>query len=361
MGGAYLVTRKLDPYMRVHGYVFDYITMDEFVVNGNELTDPLEESRTFSLRLRKNKIIGHIELPFYVRRILKRRQYQIVHIDIDSAWKALLYAVPAKWSGAKVLVHSHATGIDGSNKGLKRFLHNKCKIILSKYADKYIGCSQSALEWLCPKNRISESVVLINGIDTKEFFYSEELRTESRKELQLRDEIVLCNVGRINGNKNQVFLIDILKELRKRIPKAILLLVGPCSDEEYKKIVTKINNERLNKYVVIVGETDQVNKYLNVADYFILPSLFEGLSLASIEAQRTGLRCLLSTGVPPESKVTALAQREPLESGAEEWAKIVEKGLSEMQSRRSEKFSEIYTMDGMANHLSKIYSALIGG
>lgn len=72
MGGAYLVTRKLEPYVREIGYVFDYITMDEFVVSGHEDTDPMQGSKTFAARLRGNKLVGHIKLPLYVKKYLKK-------------------------------------------------------------------------------------------------------------------------------------------------------------------------------------------------------------------------------------------------------------------------------------------------
>ena len=171
MGGAYLVTRKLEPYVREIGYVFDYITMDEFVVSGHEDTDPMQGSKTFSARLRGNKLVGHIKLPLYVKKVLKENSYPIVHIDIDSAWKALLYALPAKKFGAKVLIHSHATGIDGDHKGIKGFLHIICKKIIAHYTDQYIGCSNRAIEWLCPKERLNSAELLMNGIDRREFFF----------------------------------------------------------------------------------------------------------------------------------------------------------------------------------------------
>jgi len=361
MGGAYIVMRKLDPYMRQYGYVFDYITMDEFVVRGKAAVYPLEDSKTFSAKLRSNKIVGHIKLPFYVRKILKENPYNIVHIDIDSAWKALLYAIPAKKSGAKVLIHSHATGIDGDYKGIKGALHGFCKCILSKYSDKYIGCSQQALYWLCPKERLQQGEVLVNGIDKNEYFYNNSLRIKTRKELNIEDCFVLCNVGRINDNKNQSFLIDVIKELKKMISSVMLLLVGPYTEEDYNKLTRKIQLEQMNEEVIIIGETDQVNKYLNAADYFVLPSIFEGLSLASIEAQSTGVRCLLSMGTPPEAKVTELAIREPLESGMKVWASIIYNDSIKQFKRCSGEISIKNTMEGMARHLSNIYMALIGG
>lgn len=361
MGGAYLVERKLEQYMRRYGYIFDYITMDEFIIRGNKETDPLKDSRIFSARLRNHKVTGHIRLPFYVKKVLKNNPYQIVHIDTDSAWKALLYAIPAKKSGAKVLIHSHASGIDGSHKVIKSILHRICKRILAKYADKYIGCSKRALEWLCPEKLLSNAEVLINGINREEYFYDEELRLKTREELDIKEKFVLCNVGRINDNKNQAFLVDVLCGLKVYYPDAVLLLVGPYTKEDYDKLIGKIDVENMRDSVIIAGETDQVNKYLNAADFFVLPSIFEGMPLASIEAQSVGLKCLLSTGTPPEVKMTKLVNREPLNSGANIWAKKIYNESVKPYHRCPTKINSINTMDGMAQHLFKIYSKLTGG
>lgn len=361
MGGAYLVTRKLEPYVRDLGYVFDYITMDEFVINGDKDTDPMNGSRTFSAKLRGNKVLGHIELPFYVKKVLKQNPYEIVHIDIDSAWKALLYAIPAKMSGAKVLVHSHATGIDGEHKSIKGRLHYICKNVLAHYTDKYIGCSSGAMHWLCPKNQMDKAELVVNGIDNKEFFFNQEIREKCRRELGLENKFVLCNVGRINDNKNQIFLVDVLKEMKELLSETVLLLVGPYTEEDLNKLKEKIKTNQMEASVIVVGATNDVNKYLNASDYFVLPSHFEGFSLASIEAQSTGLRCLLSTGTPPEAKITDLADRSDLKLGAEEWANLIIKHCSKPYERDTVHLSSEYTMEGMAKHLTQIYDALIGG
>ena len=360
MGGAYLVERKLDPYMRQYGYVFDYITMDEFVKRGVPETDPLPDSLTYSARLRRNRLIGHILLPFYVRKVLKAHPYQIVHIDIDLSAKALLYALPAKWSGAKVLAHSHASGIDGEYKWLKGLLHCLCKKVLAKYVDQYIACSQQALKWLCPEDRLDNADLLYNGINSQEFFYDPAIRERTRQEFGVVDRFVLINVGRINTNKNQIFLVDVLREIQKEDDTAVLMLVGPYAQADYDVLMKKVNDENLVDSVIVVGETNEVNKYLNAADYFILPSVFEGLSLASVEAQRTGLHCLLSSGTPPEVKFTESATRAELLLGAKEWAKIVLTDRKCKYKRASAGLNKSITLEGMAEHLAKIYARMIG-
>ena len=86
MGGAYVLIRRCEEEIRRldESYVFDYMTMNEFDTN----TDlyPLEESMIFQARLRKNRLIGHIKLPFYIYGELKNNKYDIVHIHSELAW-----------------------------------------------------------------------------------------------------------------------------------------------------------------------------------------------------------------------------------------------------------------------------------
>lgn len=358
-GGAYLVERKLEPYIRKYGYIFDYFTMDEFIDSGNKNTDPLPDSKLFSARLRKNKVLGHIRLPFSFIKVLKANPYKLVHIDIDSAWKALLYAIPAKIIGTKVLVHSHATGIDGHFKSLKRLFHIICKFLLNMFTDKYIACSSKALAWLCPKFEMNNSEILINGINANEFYYKETIRKACRKNLKIENKnFVLCNVGRICENKNQIFLLDVLVDLKKTISDVKLLLVGPYDSEYLSKLKKLVKEKKIEDSVIIENETSDVNRFLNAADFFLLPSHFEGFSLVSLEAQITGLKCILSTGVPLETKVTENVEFAELKQGPKVWAENIKKRMLIIEERNTKHLDERYSLEGMAKHLASIYETM---
>ena len=145
VGGAYIITRRVENEIRKYGFIFDYITMDEFIKRGDKDLDLLPGSIAHSARLRKNRLIGHIKLPFYAYNVFKKEKYKIVHIDTDLAGKALLYAIPAKLSGSKVIVHSHSTGIDGDHRLLKGFAHKLGRQMLPIFTDRYLACSQNAV------------------------------------------------------------------------------------------------------------------------------------------------------------------------------------------------------------------------
>ncbi|MCR5040605.1 MAG: glycosyltransferase, partial [Clostridia bacterium] len=61
--------------------------------------------------------------------------------------------------------------------------------------------------------------------------------------------------------------------------------------------------------VIFAGARPDVPRFLSAADVFVMPSVFEGLGIALIEAQANGLPCLASPGVPAEAVVAEAAKR----------------------------------------------------
>lgn len=66
-----------------------------------------------------------------------------------------------------------------------------------------------------------------------------------------------------------------------------------------------------------------MNRILQAMDVFLFPSLYEGLGIAALEAQASGLPCIISDGVPSECKVTDLAESLDLNLPIDKWANAV--------------------------------------
>lgn len=319
VGGAYIITRRVENEIRKYGYVFDYITMDEFVTTNNPDFDLLPGSVTHSAHLRGNRWLGHIKLPFYAYSVFKKCRYPIVHIDIDLAGKALLYAVPAKLSGSKVIVHSHSTGIDGDHRFLKGLAHKFGRQILPLFTDGYLACSKNAAKWMFPKRVQKDAIVLFNGTDLNRFHYDEEVRKNKRAELGIQDQLVIGNIGTICWRKNQLFLVEILNVLRKRGIDAVLLLVGPGSAEWEQKIHDAAGRYNIYEYVQLLGVRSDTNELLNAMDMYICPSFIEGAPVTLYEAQATGLPCIMTDTISEESNISTWLQKASLEDSTEHW------------------------------------------
>ena len=93
---------------------------------------------------------------------------------------------------------------------------------------------------------------------------------------------------------------------------------------------------------------------------FILPSLFEGLPFVLIEAQSTGVNCLVSDTVTKEAYITDLVMPLSLEENVETWVDAINE-LSTKKKNRIQ-YAELirkkhYDIEYTASRLTEIYTA----
>lgn len=202
------------------------------------------------------------------------------------------------------IIHSHNSD-NVKKKNIFRNILNKFNFILMKlFATKYFACSQLAGEWMF--RRKDGFHIIHNAIDTKKFVYDSKIRDEVRKKLNLEGKFILGHIGRFAEQKNHHYLIDIFSELLKMNNNSILLLVGSEieGNNTYQEIRKKVRNLRLDDKVYFLGSRNDIDKLLQAIDCFVMPSLFEGLSIVCIEAQTSGLRCYISDTITNEIDVT---------------------------------------------------------
>ena len=165
--------------------------------------------------------------------------------------------------------------------------------------------------------------------------------------------------------KNHSFLIDIFNELHKIDNNYYLILLGDSVDGDttFKEhIIQKVTNYNLSNSVLFAGVQEEVNKFLNAADLFLLPSHYEGLPIVCLEAQATGLPCLLSDVISSETKITSLVSFYSLKNSAKEWAQKIDAIIKNSPKRcnHSEEFvSANYEIVSSTLNLQNLYKKLI--
>ena len=237
---------------------------------------------------------------------LRKNQYDVVHIHSGSTSVLALAARAAGRCGVKkIIAHSHCTG---TNKNLTyRLTKSIMAPILNYYPTDYCACSKEAGEWKFPPQAMKKLIILKNGIDLDKFRYSSETRERIRNELGIRsDDYVIGHVGRFSYQKNQEFIVDLLKAIKPSIPKTKVIFVG--SGETLEQIKKQAEEYSLRDDIYFIGNVNNVQDYLQAMDVFAFPSRFEGLGIAGIEAQAVGLPVIASTNVPEELGRTSLVQ-----------------------------------------------------
>lgn len=111
----------------------------------------------------------------------------------------------------------------------------------------------------------------------------------------MEDKFVIGFVGRLHPTKNCFRILDIFNEIQKKTDAAIVMI---GDGEEREKIENNIKEKCLTDKVLLLGKRDDVSSWYSVMDVFLMPSLYEGLPVVLVEAQASGLPCVISDKVP---------------------------------------------------------------
>lgn len=252
--------------------------------------------------------------------VIRSGGYQIVHVHGCSATMAV--EMLAAWlAGVKVRIsHSHNTKCDHekADKFLRPIFNVCCNV--------GFACGKEAGEWLFPGRNF---YVVSNGIDLAKYQYNEDVRKQMRSKYGLDGSFVIGHVGRFSKQKNHDKLIDIFEAVSKHYNNAKLVLIG---DGELKdKIENRTQKSGLD--VLFVGNSSEVEKWLQAMDMIVFPSLYEGLPLGLVEAQAAGLPCILSNTISPDTEITDLVDFVSLDASADKWVDEINKNKERFNRR----------------------------
>jgi glycosyltransferase involved in cell wall biosynthesis len=259
----------------------------------------IRKGNNFSLEPRiligKKKITILTFLLFIYRlfKLLKNEKPDIVLTFLPYA--NIFGTIVAMLCGIKVRIASH---------------RNECDQELSKaikYVDKY-----------CANHNIYTSITAVSNATKQTFQHynkpvfdsikvihnglaynnSNLTQSEAKNKFDFTSQYIIGNVGRLVHQKNQTFLIDILK----RLPDVELVIVG--NGELKNELLAKVKNLHLNNRFRIIEELDvlEIPDFFKAIDLFIMPSLFEGLSNSLIEALHAS-KPIIASDVPSQREV----------------------------------------------------------
>ena len=217
--------------------------------------------------------------------------------DMTPLKLAAEYGIPVR------IAHSHnPQNTDPSLGGKARgTLHRVQRRGLARYANALWACSTESAQWACPAMDLPFTIIP-HAIDAGEYVFDPVARAEVRAHYGLTDCLVVGHVGRLQYQKNQTFLLEAFARLHQREPRARLVLVGDGPNLltlEAKAVELGVENE-----VLFLGHRDDVPRLLQAFDLYAMPSRFEGLGMAAVEAQASGLHCVLSDAFPREADIT---------------------------------------------------------
>ena len=331
---------------------------------GSDLYDEELEKRHVELKSIldesiKSPVLRRMKAISKFKKIVEKNKYDIAHFNICNSVD-ILYSYLAKKNGIKkIIVHSHCSNISGRMKNIKILIHEFLKRILSNVPTDYIACSNEAANWMFTKNKLEKVEILDNSVDVDKYKYDESKRSKTRESLGISDDTyVIGNIGRFSKEKNHEFLIEVFEKVYQYDSNVKLLLVGEGDFINYIK--DKVNEKKLEENVIFYGVTQDVQGVLSAMDCFVLPSIFEGKPVVSIEEQISGLQGIYSSSITKEVELTNLIEYIDLDKGKDEWAKKIlekKKYVHLRKSRDKEIEKKGYGLDRLKEVLERIYNS----
>lgn len=203
---------------------------------------------------------------------------------------------------------------------------------------------------------LPETPIVYNGIDQASFLLSgmtQEQASALRRELGIEDDaFVIGCVGRLHANKNHGLLAKTAEILAEKRP-VTLLIIGTGDQSLASKITANIKKAK----VVFTGVRNDTNRLYRIMDVFALASFHESSSIVTVEAQLSGVPCVISSSISDEVIISSGVEKMSPYAEPDQWARAIEQAEGKrVVLKDSDRFSFISS----ANMLHDIYTKVKG-
>lgn len=230
---------------------------------------------------------------WHLYRLMRREHFDLVHAHSTKA--GLLGRLAARFAGVSaVLFTAHGWAFTEGRAWWKRWLLSQYERLIAKLTTTVICVSEHdrrlALQFKVAT--LERLVVIHNGLDPLPFLQTKDIRLSPLVGIKERPWVTF--VGRLAPQKD---LLPLLRAF-ERVSLGSLILVG---DGSLRPQVEQFVRQRgLDHRVILLGDRTDIPELLAASDVFVLPSRWEGLPLAIIEAMMAGLPVVASRvgGVP---------------------------------------------------------------
>ena len=298
------------------------------------------------------------DLPAHLRScytILKNGHYDIIHDN------SLLVTYPmmklAKRCVPVRILHSHNSKLGETEKKEKR---NKLFLpFLLRQANEYAACSELAAKAMFGN---ADYEFIPNFIDAGAYRFDPVARQRVRNMMGAYGKKIVATVGRVAMQKNPFFAMEVFDLVADQIPEAEYWWIGSGPlDHDVADYAAKLKHADRVRFL---GSRNDVRDLYQGIDLFFLPSLFEGLPVTGVEAQATGLPCVISDSVTKEMVYTDAVEFVSLNESKEKWAEIICRKLSGIENRKSrmeELLNSRFSSDSAGKFIEDYYRRLVRG
>lgn len=296
----------------------------------------------------------YMKYRFFWRRFFRENRFDAIYdntcdiVSIDMLRFAKRAGVPVR------ILHSHNTGTQQFIRHKRNLPHMLAERVNGKTLDRYathlLACSEDAGKWMFGDRPFT---VIPNGIHPERFRYQEDAGKAIREQYGMDGHPLVGIIGRLSAQKNPAYALRILETLFRMEPSAGAFFAG----DGFLRGETMEAAEKagIRDRIVFAGTVDNIPAWMSAADVLLMPSLFEGLPFALIEAQASGLPCVVSAAITRDADLTGLIRFLDLDSPPEEWAgELITCALQERKDHTEEITSAGYAIRHTAEKVRQI-------
>ncbi len=233
-----------------------------------------------------------------IYKFIKEQKFDVVHTHLSYAnfigRSAAIFAnVP------KVFTTIHNTDRWLSSKKFKYKVANWIEqLITNNKRVRIIFISTAVAEYSFKYQNISEdkTYILPNAININQTVALSNQQEEENNKLSIikENDFIISNVGRLVEQKGQIYLLKAMNQIVNdlKINNIKCLIVG--EGEERETLESFIQENKLSKYISLVGVHSNPYYFVKKADLFIMSSIWEGFGIVILEAQAVGTPILAS-------------------------------------------------------------------
>ena len=233
--------------------------------------------------------LNNIKAIQQLKKIIDNEKFDLIHCHtpMGSVVCRLAARNARKKYSTRVIYTAHGFHFYKGAPKLNWLLFYPIEKWLAKYTDTLITINTEDYELATKKFKKCKKIECIPGvgIDVEKFNFkmTKKEKTELRKSLGLKDnDFLLVFPARLDKNKNQGFLINVMKKLVKNHPNIHLLLPGNDELNGYYQNMTKEKN--LEDNIHFLGYRQDIPQLMKISDIAVSSSLREGLPVNIIEA-----------------------------------------------------------------------------
>jgi glycosyltransferase involved in cell wall biosynthesis len=334
----------------------------------NQAGEMEEEARALGARVIHSPVPLRRKVEFVrgLRVELRRGKYDVLHCHHDLLSAVYLLAAAGLPIARRIVhVHNADEALPTPNRLKQRLFREPMRRICLAMADQIIAISNHTLDtFLAGRKRApGRDAVHYYGVDATPFANITANRARFRRQLGLPENaLILLFAGRLVPEKNPVFAVELLSELRRINWQVVAVFAGAGSHEQL--LLARARELGVGDSVRLLGWRRDLPEVMGCSDWFILPhpeQPMEGFGLAVIEAQLAGLRLLLSMGIPDDPILpVAVFRRLPLSAGPQEWANAAIRLLHDCAPSRENTLHALkhspMDMDRALNELLEFYA-----